>query len=37
MLVIDGNPLKDIHDICVENMEMVIKDGEEVIRYREKK
>ena len=37
MLVIDGDPLKDIHDICVENMEMIIKDGEEVVRYREKK
>ena len=37
MLVINGDPLKDIHDICVENMDMIIKDGEEVLRYRDKK
>ena len=37
MLIIDGDPLKDIHDICVEKMDMVIKDGEEVLRYRDKK
>ena len=36
-LLIDGNPLKSIYDICVEKMEMVIKDGEEVLRYRDKK
>ena len=37
MLVIDGDPLKDIHDICVDKMDMIIKDGEEVLRYRDKK
>ena len=37
MLLIDGDPLKSIYDICVEKMEMVIKDGEEVLRYRNKK
>ena len=28
LLVIDGDPLKDIHDICVENMDVIMKDGE---------
>ena len=37
MLLIDGDPLKSIYDICVEKMEMVIKDGEEILRYRDKK
>ena len=37
MIVIDGDPLKNIYDICVENMDMIIKDGEEVVRYKEKK
>ena len=36
MLVIDGDPLKSIYDIDVDKMDMIIKDGEEVIRYREK-
>ena len=37
MLVIDGDPLKSIYDLCVDNMDMIIKDGEEVLRYRDKK
>jgi len=31
MLLIDGDPLKDIHDVCVEKMEMIIKEGEQVL------
>lgn len=37
MLVIDGDPLKSIYDIDVDKMDMIIKDGEEVLRYRDKK
>jgi imidazolonepropionase-like amidohydrolase len=36
MLVINGDPLKNIYDINVDNMDMIIKDGEEVLRYRNK-
>ena len=32
MLVIDGDPLKSIYDIDVEKMEMIIKEGERIIR-----
>ena len=31
MLVIDGDPLKSIYDIDVDKMDMIIKDGEEVV------
>ena len=36
MLVINGDPLKSIYDISVENMDMIIKDGEEILRYKDK-
>ena len=36
MLVINGDPLKSIYDINVDNMDMIIKDGEEVLRYKGK-
>ena len=36
MLVINGDPLKSIYEINVDNMDMIIKDGEEVLRYRNK-
>jgi imidazolonepropionase-like amidohydrolase len=36
MLVISGDPLKSIYDINVDNMDMIIKDGEEVLRYKSK-
>ena len=32
-----GDPLKSIYDIDVDKMDMIIKDGEEVLRYRDKK
>lgn len=32
MLIIDGDPLSSIYDIKVDNMDMIIKDGEKVIR-----
>ena len=35
MLVINGDPLKNIYDIDVKNMDMIIKDGEEVLRYKD--
>lgn len=37
MLIINGDPLKNIYDICVEKMDMIIKDGEQVVRYVDKK
>jgi imidazolonepropionase-like amidohydrolase len=37
MLIINGDPLKSIYDISVDNMDMIIKDGEEVLRYKDKK
>ena len=27
LLVIDGNPLEDIHNISVENMKVIMKEG----------
>ena len=36
MIVIDGDPLKSIYDIDVNKMDMIIKDGEEILRYRDK-
>ena len=32
MLIIDGDPLSSIYDIKVDNMDMIIKEGEKVIR-----
>ena len=32
MLIIDGDPLSSIYDIKVDNMDMIIKYGEKVIR-----
>ena len=37
MIILNGDPLKSIYDINVDNMDMIIKDGEEVLRYRDKK
>jgi imidazolonepropionase-like amidohydrolase len=37
MIILDGDPLKSIYDIDVDKMDMVIKDGEEVLRYKDKK
>lgn len=37
MIVIDGDPLKNIYDISVDKMDMIIKDGEEMLRYKDKK
>ena len=32
-----GGCNSSIYDLCVDNMDMIIKDGEEVLRYRDKK
>lgn len=32
MLVIDGDPLKCIYDIDVDKMDMIIKEGEKIVR-----
>ena len=37
MIILDGDPLKSIYDIDVDKMDMVIKDGEEVLRYKDRK
>ena len=37
MIILNGDPLKSIYDINVDNMDMIIKDGEEVLRYKDKK
>ena len=37
LIILNGDPLKSIYDINVDNMDMIIKDGEEVLRYRDKK
>ena len=33
LLVIDGNPLENIRNICVENMKVIMKEGRFVKRH----